>query len=112
MRCQNTSNEIRQLQVEQAVRRHIHGDPDIETLFLPDAVLSQGMVQHPYRKRLYQTRAFCQRNKFIRRHQIMLRVLPADQRFNLGNLTGLNRGFGLVIQYQFVTFDGVAQLTH
>ena len=112
MGCQQTGYQIRELQVEQSVGRYVDGNTDIETGLSPIAVLLHGMVQHPHGQRLDQAGALCQRNKLVGAHQVVLRVLPANQRLYIGELCRLDVDLGLVVQYQLIGFDGVAQLSH
>ena len=75
---------------------------------LPLARLPCGLAQRPFRQGHDQACVFGQRNELAWRHQLAA-ALPAHQRFGTHHAGSSHVNLGLVVQHQFVTFNGAVQ---
>ena len=94
----------------QRLDREIHGDAELVAVLLPFLQRAQRRVEHPERERLDQPGLLGAVNELIGPYRAVLRVLPADQRLDTGELGGPGIDLGLELEHQLVVLDGAPQL--
>ncbi len=76
----------------------------------PFGGMRAGGAQHPFAERQDQSGFLRQRDEISRRDHAALRVVPAHQRLEAGNLAGLQIKDRLVVNLELAVGDGLAQV--
>ena len=91
-------------------RRHVDRNrAGLDSLSLPLLDLRAHGLQHPFAHRKDQARVFEDGDELARRDQALLRILPAQQRFEAVDGAGREVGLGLVVQKELVALERPAQ---
>src|SRR6185312_6222445 len=80
-----------------------------QAVVLPRAALLAGLAQHAFADGQDQARLFGQRDEASRRDQALLRMLPAQQRFEADDAARLQARLRLVVHGQLVALERAPQ---
>ncbi len=90
-------------------RGDVDRDRHVQALGAPVRHLPERRLQHVLRQMRHQPRRLGDRYELVRRHLPALRVHPADQRLEAGDLS-VEADLRLVVQFDLVRVEGAAQI--
>ena len=98
-----------QLPLGQLPRREVERDLELHALLIPYARLPRDLVHHPGAQWLDQSRLLGHDDELGRRHEPQLLVVPARERLDALDLTGVQIDRGLIVQEELAPVDRLAQ---
>ena len=111
VRGKQRGDVVGELRIEQAPGGEVDRDRQRHTGLLPDVDLPDGFGKHQIGEGADHAGALGVRDELVRHQQPALRVLPAHERFEAGELAGLHVELGLVVQDELARVgEGGAQL--
>src|SRR5689334_25231109 len=111
---EDVAYRVGQLAVGDLSRREVDRDvegPLVRAQLVPLEHLAAGAFERPAADRLDQAAVLGDRDEVAGVEQAALRVAPAHQRLETGDLDAAQREQGLVVQLELVAVESLAQLT-
>ena len=109
--CKTISQEIAEAFAAHLQLGHIEGDAlAVQPLVQPCAHLPAQQLERPFANVDDQAALFCEWNELARQYEPALRMLPAQQRFQSGQLACVGINARLEIQLQLVGADSLLQI--
>src|SRR5690606_7258168 len=100
------------LRFTQVGSRNIDGYRGIAVSRIERLAELECLTDDPTGQWFYQPGALGHGDEFIRRHKPVLRVVPANQRFEAGNPGAFEVNLGLEVQVETVVLNGFAEVAH
>ena len=108
--AQHSLDHADQVLLPELARREVDRDPQARMPRLPRLRLRAGFAQHPFADRHDEAGLLGERDELGRRHQPMVRLLPAQQRLGADDAAAGEVDLRLVVQRELAALERAAQV--